>query len=1133
MHSPPTIVRHMVRPKSAEPPRSPLLKRVQSEEKLSPSYAGDKKHLCTRKHSLEVTQEEAQGEDTCKGEHTPACIEESTSCEPPAITRVRPAEQGCLKRPVSRKVGRQESVEDLDREKLKAKVVVKRQDWAERRESVHKQDMQDAEGSVCSLTTDDKEWTFPARPSVRCQSAESGSLDKSSNATLKDVLYKKLNPRVCESIAESVGGGDCASLLSERSSPCQPDRQLSRTMKECSKPDRLDFKAPNIEFARKRQSFDEREDTLCRISSGVHESLHFNTTRSKSLQLDSALALEHVKGGMCNIHSSSGMSPETLAPKLFSGRGESAVEKLQMIASSDSPIRKTSSEYKLEGRLVSSLKPLEGTLDIGLLSGPRVSKTDTCLSKMADNHGDTATMVGDLCRKQKIQQKMTGALTPKDIVSLSSKTTLKEELISKDCSEEFHDRSKYNDCLKFQNTPKVESMDLNVKSESRLKTAHEMRAARHGTHFSCGKTPSIREVSNEDQEEDVENPEEAPAHQNEVHKIQTVSSKTHELDKSPVSTVVIPQLNCSQQNPTPTSDRNLSGTIKTPCTSNSALSTDKDKPANSNKTAVVVKQSHQALISNVTSRTLAVTKDCDGKDNVTSAKDSLDSIAKHIQDKTLKSNVEVLANTINSSKQDNPETNVNKNAPTPSVPSITTSAEINEVSHVKTTLSPKPTLPRKATPSSIAAPLKASDSQPQALANPNPQLSGLTEVKTTIKDTQSEQTCAKVSRSDGLTNGQSNSAQVPKQTDKTQNATNKSSPTVKDLKTIASSGDKLVDFRDKLTTKKDLKCHASEKVGPATEVSKSCEKKEVLVKNQVCASTTPKQDTGASSPKMKSFDITTGDTVHVKSQLKADEKQKSKKSVDVDSPKANRQVMEMSKTETGPAQTAIKPQEPSGSPSSKQTPLSSKNKPRVDSPLVTQSTGKAVEEKGKQENKAQLQPVVKDSIIKQKEQKESVLSTTKTQQQKETRTGSQGAPVLPVPAVKIFVSSGVPAGKGGGANVETPGASSKDQMKPRIDVQRSEPLKVSSASDAVGTPTTSSPDSKRISNETKVTEKSVSSSRKEQVEKKKKEPLQETSSKSTHKDSTKGVMSAKDLTTSEKDSVRPKQTKDSQRSSKK
>uniref|UniRef100_A0A672N2A1 non-specific serine/threonine protein kinase n=1 Tax=Sinocyclocheilus grahami TaxID=75366 RepID=A0A672N2A1_SINGR len=98
MHSPPSIVRHMVRPKSAEPPRSPLLKRVQSEEKLSPSYSGDKKHLCTRKHSLE--------------------------------------------RPVTRK------------------------DWAERRESIQKQDtVHDVEGSAA----EDKEWSVLTRPSVRPQ----------------------------------------------------------------------------------------------------------------------------------------------------------------------------------------------------------------------------------------------------------------------------------------------------------------------------------------------------------------------------------------------------------------------------------------------------------------------------------------------------------------------------------------------------------------------------------------------------------------------------------------------------------------------------------------------------------------------------------------------------------------------------------------------------------------------------------------------------------------------------------------------------------------------------------------------------------------------------------------------------
>ncbi|XP_035990155.1 microtubule-associated serine/threonine-protein kinase 3 isoform X1 [Fundulus heteroclitus] len=52
--SPPTIVRHVVRPRSAEPPRSPLLKRVQSAEKLSGVYLADKKPYAPRRHTLEV-----------------------------------------------------------------------------------------------------------------------------------------------------------------------------------------------------------------------------------------------------------------------------------------------------------------------------------------------------------------------------------------------------------------------------------------------------------------------------------------------------------------------------------------------------------------------------------------------------------------------------------------------------------------------------------------------------------------------------------------------------------------------------------------------------------------------------------------------------------------------------------------------------------------------------------------------------------------------------------------------------------------------------------------------------------------------------------------------------------------------
>ncbi|XP_056590294.1 microtubule-associated serine/threonine-protein kinase 3 isoform X2 [Triplophysa dalaica] len=56
--SPPTIIRHVVRPRSAEPPRSPLLKRVQSAEKLSGALYADKKPHAPRRHTLEVPHSE-------------------------------------------------------------------------------------------------------------------------------------------------------------------------------------------------------------------------------------------------------------------------------------------------------------------------------------------------------------------------------------------------------------------------------------------------------------------------------------------------------------------------------------------------------------------------------------------------------------------------------------------------------------------------------------------------------------------------------------------------------------------------------------------------------------------------------------------------------------------------------------------------------------------------------------------------------------------------------------------------------------------------------------------------------------------------------------------------------------------
>ncbi|XP_059214695.1 microtubule-associated serine/threonine-protein kinase 3 [Centropristis striata] len=533
IHSPPTIVRHIVRPKSAEPPRSPLLKRVQSEEKLSPSYTGDKKHLCPRKHSLEVTQEEVQDEEVRPGERDYTVLQsvEEAACEPLSITRVRPVEQGCLKRPVSRKMGRQESVEELDKEKLKSKMVAKRQDWSERRESLQKQDaLRECESSpVCG---DDREESFLLRGQNKTQGCpDSGPLEaKAASTTLKDVLYKKLNTRASEGIAETSGGESDGGL---RSTLCSihPEWQHSRQGKDNMKPDRLDFKAPNIEFTRKRLSFEEREDCMCRLSSGIHENLHFGSTRSKSLQLDTAMSHDHMKAGLGSVHS----SPEGLSPKLFSGRGESAVEKLQLISSAESPLRKTSSEYKLEGRHVSSLKPLEGTLDIGLLSGPRVSKTETCLSKMAENTSDTVSLsppiwlqtpaerqltIPQLKASDKLKSPLTCSPSPEAVSSLNSIVASKDQLhhaateVKMNTSGE-KTQDRLSESLKAQ-TGKVEAFTVKQESRTGLKSssslAHEHRGPRHSSHFSsCGKTPSIREVSNEDQEDEVE-PQEVKPH---------------------------------------------------------------------------------------------------------------------------------------------------------------------------------------------------------------------------------------------------------------------------------------------------------------------------------------------------------------------------------------------------------------------------------------------------------------------------------------------------------------------------------------------------------------------------------------------------------------------------------------------
>ncbi|XP_032884549.1 microtubule-associated serine/threonine-protein kinase 2 isoform X2 [Amblyraja radiata] len=137
LHSSPPLVRQMSRPKSAEPPRSPLLKRVQSAEKLSATLSSEKKLSSSRKHSLDISHSEFKKEML---QRDPSLQSLQESANESSGNKRGLAEKGTLKQPVARKIGRQESSEGLKRGKLNDKLVAIRHDRAERREALQKQD---------------------------------------------------------------------------------------------------------------------------------------------------------------------------------------------------------------------------------------------------------------------------------------------------------------------------------------------------------------------------------------------------------------------------------------------------------------------------------------------------------------------------------------------------------------------------------------------------------------------------------------------------------------------------------------------------------------------------------------------------------------------------------------------------------------------------------------------------------------------------------------------------------------------------------------------------------------------------------------------------------------------------------
>ncbi|XP_058535948.1 microtubule-associated serine/threonine-protein kinase 4 isoform X5 [Ochotona princeps] len=407
MHSPPTIVRHVVRPKSAEPPRSPLLKRVQSEEKLAPSYGGDKKHLCSRKHSLEVTQEEVQREQSQR-EVTLQSLEESM-CDAPSLSRARPVEQGCLKRPVSRKLGRQESVDDLDRDKLKAKVVVKKPEGLPDKQ----EPSQKAPGLKSDLENhplsrreerEKKVYSKALERAGHFDSKATGPETPTMGSLLRDALHKQASVRATEGATldavaapgcspapkeHSQGPGDskralaarplqdgvCASLERPTSSGRGEHAEKGPQVKEHFRSEKLDGRLANIDYLWKKVAVEDKDDSSGPgLTTNTQECLPGTPLRPMGGQQDTPTVVE--SRAFINSNHPAPMSTSSFVPlKALAGRVDGGTEKPGLVTSTESPVRK-SPEYKLEGRSVSCLKPLEGTLDIALLSGPQASKPE-------------------------------------------------------------------------------------------------------------------------------------------------------------------------------------------------------------------------------------------------------------------------------------------------------------------------------------------------------------------------------------------------------------------------------------------------------------------------------------------------------------------------------------------------------------------------------------------------------------------------------------------------------------------------------------------------------------------------------------------------------------------------------------
>ncbi|KAM9324613.1 LOW QUALITY PROTEIN: microtubule-associated serine/threonine-protein kinase 2 [Gastrophryne carolinensis] len=190
LHSSPPLVRQISRPKSAEPPRSPLLKRVQSAEKLSGSLSSEKKLASSRKHSLDISHSDFKKE-IMQRDLSLQCLPESMS----EISggKVGIAEKGTLQKPSSRKLGaiRQDRVER--RESLQKQEAIREVDSSEDETDDCSEDSQD--GRRLSLFRSDQD--SGSGFSDEKDSFQTRRKSKSDDSYLLHVTRSRSEPKTC------------------------------------------------------------------------------------------------------------------------------------------------------------------------------------------------------------------------------------------------------------------------------------------------------------------------------------------------------------------------------------------------------------------------------------------------------------------------------------------------------------------------------------------------------------------------------------------------------------------------------------------------------------------------------------------------------------------------------------------------------------------------------------------------------------------------------------------------------------------------------------------------------------------------------------------------------------------------